>query len=59
LLPMWYESLINHGFHCEDPEHAAKVHTICKLDENMHYSCCDPEFMKARWDEIAIDTNWD
>lgn len=33
------------GFHCENPDHVAKVHSIIQLDANMHYSCCAPFFL--------------
>ena len=36
-----------HGFHCENEEHAENFHKLCCLDQNMHFSCCDPLFMSA------------
>ncbi len=41
----YYSWIKYHGFHCENPEHVAKVHTLIDLDANMHYSCCAPFFL--------------
>ncbi len=31
----------NHGFHCSN--HADQFHKFANLDQNMLFSCCDPE----------------
>ena len=39
--------LMYHGFHCENLDHAEKFHTLVGLDDNMHFSCCNPELMNS------------